>query len=65
MTDQERIKRLEWALRAIDVRLHAEMQPENCVGGDFRNYLITERTLRQMCNVAVSAASMDAEDVTP
>ncbi len=58
---RQKVQRLTWILRAIDVRLHAEMnQLEFTPTGGLRvprSFVISGRTLRQMCNCAVSGTA--------
>lgn len=58
---RERNRRMVRALRAIDTRLHNEaelVEPDTDSGPYFDVYCaLSPRTLRQMCNVAVSATA--------
>lgn len=53
-------RRLVWALRAIDCRLHDEVECRTTDRAG-KYVMVSEHTLRQMCRVAVGVSAERAE----
>lgn len=67
---EQRGTRAQRALRAIDTRLHSEMDAGVCVklydsnGNERDAYAVSKRTLSQMCRAAVYYGGASVEEVT-